>query len=112
MTEEFASFVVSVLEDKRAEEIVWLDVSEVTDLADYFIVATVNNPRQMSAISAECEIERKRLGLARVGLEGVSNSSSWVVMDYGDLVVHLFLPEQREYYQLEHLWADAKRIPL
>ncbi len=111
-TEGFASFVVSVLEDKRAEDIVWLDVSEVTDLADIFLVATLNNPRQMSAVSSECELERKRLGLPRVGVEGVSSSSSWVVLDYGDLVVHLFLPEQRDYYQLEHLWADAKRVPL
>ena len=104
--------MISVLEAKRAEDIVWLDVSEVTDLADYFIVATVNNPRQMSAISAECEQERKRLGLGRVGIEGVSKSSSWVVLDFGDVVVHLFLPEQRNYYQLENLWADAKRISL
>ena len=108
-TADFVGFVESVLEDKRAEDIVRLDIREVTDIADEFMIATINNSRQASAIVDECEKERKRRGLRRVGIEGV-NSSSWVILDYGDLVVHLFLPEQREYYALEHLWADATRV--
>ena len=108
-TADFVEFVESVLEGKRAEDIARLDVSDVTDIADEFLIATINNSRQAGAIVEECEKERKRRGLGRIGIEGL-NTSSWVILDYGDLVVHLFLPEQREYYALEHLWADAKRV--
>jgi ribosome-associated protein len=108
--DDLASFVMSTLEEKRAEDIVWLDVSGVTDLARYFIIATVTNPRQMAAVAAACEKERKSRGFPRIGIEGASSGSSWVVLDYADVIVHLFLPEQREYYALEHLWADAKRM--
>ena len=61
------------------------------------------------AIVAACEKEAKQRGITRLGVEGQSGSS-WVLLDYGDLIVHLFLPEQREYYALEHLWADAERV--
>lgn len=105
----FPDFVLAVLDDKRAENVVRLDVGEVTDIADVFVIATVLNPRQSAAIVEDCEKERKRRGIGRVGIEG-AGGSSWVVLDYGDIVVHLFMPEQREYYQLEHLWADAKRV--
>ncbi len=108
--DELASFVMSVLEEKRAENIVWLDVSDVTDLAQYFIIATVTNLRQMAAVAAACEKERKARGFSRIGIEGASSGSSWVVLDYATVIVHLFLPEQRDYYALEHLWADAKRV--
>jgi len=106
---DFVEFVYSVLDEKRAENIVWLDVSDVTDLADHFVIATVLNPRQASAIVQACEQERKQRGLPRVGIDGASGSS-WVVMDYGDLIVHLLMPEQRAYYQLENLWSDARRV--
>lgn len=98
-----------MLEDKRAEDVVWLDVREVTDLADIFLIATITNPRQGAAIVVECEKERKRIGLSRIGIEG-EQGATWVILDYGEIVVHLLMPEQREYYGLEHLWADAKRV--
>ena len=105
----FADYVFAVLEEKRAEDIVRLDVTGVTDIADEFLIATMTNSRQGSAIVDACEIERKKRGLTRLGAEGL-DGSSWIVLDYGDLVLHLFLPEQRAYYALEHLWSDAKRI--
>ena len=108
-TATFAEFIHSVLDDKRAEDIVWLDVTGITDIADHFMIATVTNQRQAAAIVDVCEKERKARGLGRIGIEGVNNST-WVILDYGDLVVHLLMPEQREYYALEHLWADAKRV--
>ena len=107
--QNFVEFVCSVLEEKRATDIVWLDVRGVTDLADDFLIATVLNPRQATAVVDACEKERKRRGVTRVGLEG-ETGSSWVLIDYGELIVHLFLPEQRAYYALEHIWADAKRV--
>jgi len=108
---EFNEFVWELLQEKRAVDPVWLDVREVTDLADDFMIATFTNPRQGAAIVEACEKERKARKLSRVGVEGLNGgTSSWIVLDYGDLVVHLLMPDQREYYALEHLWADAKRI--
>ena len=108
-TENFTRFAREVLDEKRATEVVWLDLRGITDIADEFLIATVNNPRQSAAVVDACEKERKARGLKCLGIEGKGNSS-WVVLDYGDLVVHLFTPEAREYYRLEHVWADAEVI--
>ncbi|MHC4953787.1 MAG: ribosome silencing factor [Planctomycetota bacterium] len=107
-TETFVRFVLGVLDEKRATDVAWLDLRGITDIADEFLIATVTNPRQSSAIVDACEKERKARGLRCLGIEG-KGASSWVVLDYGDIVVHLLTPEAREYYQLEHLWADAVR---
>jgi ribosome-associated protein len=104
----FADAVLRILDEKRAEDIVRLDVRGVTDVADQFVIATILNARQGGAIVEACEKEAKRLKIPRLGVEGGA-TSSWILLDYGSLVVHLFLPEQRAYYSLEHLWADAKR---
>jgi ribosome-associated protein len=107
-TSSFPQAVIKILDDKRAEDIVWLDVRGVTDVADEFLIATIMNPRQGGAILEACEKEAKRLKIPRLGVEG-GPQSSWILLDYGSLVVHLFLPEQRAYYALEHIWSDAKR---
>lgn len=109
LIEEFTQFVRETLEDKRAENIVRLDISALSHITDEFMIATVTSTPQARAVIDTCEIERKKRGLTCVGIEGASGSS-WVVLDYGDFVVHLFTPEAREYYGLEHLWADAKRL--
>ena len=105
----FPEVVLRILDEKRAEDIVWLDVRSVTDVADDFLVATILNARQGGAIVEACEKEAKRFRIKRLGVEGGA-TSSWILLDYGSLVVHLFLPEQRTYYALEHIWADAKRV--
>jgi ribosome-associated protein len=109
LIETFTQFVLEALESKRAENIVRLDISGLSHITDEFLIATVTSPPQARAVVDTCEIERKKLGLTCVGIEGTSGSS-WVVLDYGDFVLHLFTPEAREFYGLEHLWADAKRI--
>ena len=108
-TQTFFQFVRDVLDEKRAENIIALDLRGISSLADEFLIATISNPRQASAIVDACEKERKARGLGCLGIEG-TGGSSWVVLDYGDLVVHLFTPEAREYYGLEHLWSDAKKL--
>ncbi len=105
----FFDLVLELLDEKRAEDIVWLDISEVTSLADDFVIATVLNPRQADAVVATLEKERKKRDLPRLGIDG-RGSSGWVVLDYGDLIVHLMTADQREYYGLEYLWSDAKRV--
>ncbi len=105
----FVDLVLELLDEKRAEDIVWLDISEVTSLADDFVIATVLNPRHADAVVATLEKERKKRDLPRLGIDG-RGSSGWVVLDYGDLIVHLMTADQREYYGLEYLWSDAKRV--
>jgi ribosome-associated protein len=107
----FAEAVLKILDEKRAGDVVWLDVRGVTDVADEFLIATILNSRQGTAILDACEKEAKRLKVSRLGVEG-GPQSSWILLDYGSLVVHLFLPEQRAYYALEHIWSDAKRKEL
>lgn len=108
-TPSFVDTVLRILDEKRAEDIVRLDVRGVTDVTDEFVIATILNARQGAAIVEACEKEAKRRRVPRLGVEG-GEASSWILLDYGSLVVHLFLPEQRAYYALEHLWADAKRV--
>jgi ribosome-associated protein len=105
----FKEFIYQTLVDKRAEDVVWLDVRGIADFADDFLIATIQNQRQGRAILDAIDREAKRRSARRVGIEG-ETSSSWILIDYGDVIVHLFLPEQRRYYGLEHIWTDAKRV--
>ncbi|MGE3175401.1 MAG: ribosome silencing factor [Planctomycetota bacterium] len=101
-----------LLGEKQAEDIVILDVSRPLAIVDYFVVATVRNTRQAQAIAREVDLDVKHLRGRRKrntgGLE--SEDSNWVLLDFDDVVVHLFLPEARTYYGLESLWADAPRV--
>jgi ribosome-associated protein len=100
------------VEDKQASDIVLLDVREHTSLADYFIIATVNNERQAKSIQDELQeklhIEQNVRPLSISGLE--SNSGGWTLLDYGDVIVHLFSDEMRHYYKLEELWSKANVV--
>ena len=107
--------------NKHAESVVVMDLRELSSVADFFVVATAASHPQMRAITEAIEESFKRIG-TRVGhVEGVSESRaakaksgellSWVLMDCGSVVVHLFDPPARTFYQLERLWGDAPRIP-
>jgi ribosome-associated protein len=98
-------------EDNRGTDIVILDLRELTSIFDFFIVVSGTSRRQLHAMSEEIDrVFEKELGDHRMGIEGYEESH-WILLDYGDLVVHLFEPETREYYALEQLWSQAKRIP-
>jgi ribosome-associated protein len=86
-----------------------LDVREATSFTDYFVIATGANSRQIQAIGDEITLQLKRHGELPASLEGYKNAE-WVLIDYGDLVIHIFSPKAREYYDLERLWRDAKRM--
>jgi len=99
-------------EANRGRDIVILDMREATPLFDYFVVVTGTSRRQLHAISEEIDhVLEQEMGDRRLGIEGYVESR-WILLDYGDVVVHLFEPETREYYALEELWSRAKRIPL
>ena len=102
-----AKKIMTILEEKKATDILALDISEISTLADYFILASAENVRQLDALEDAVE-ESIRL---EVNKEGES-SSGWILMDYRDIVVHLFTKEQREFYDLEKIWSDAKRIEI
>ena len=95
--------------DRQAEEITLLDISEVASFADYFIIATATNARQMRAVVATLTKELRGDGGRPRHQEGESDSG-WVLLDYGSIIVHLFSPELRERYNLEELWREAKQV--
>ena len=106
--------------DKHAEGVLIIDVRRLSTVADYFVMATAMTHRQLQAVAEHIEAQLKRAGHRVDHIEGVSQTRAsdlseelaWVLMDCGDVVVHLFNPPARVFYQLERLWADAPRIPL
>ncbi|MGD9645886.1 MAG: ribosome silencing factor [Pirellulales bacterium] len=98
-------------DDNRGRDILVLDVREQTPIFDYFVIATGNSGRQLHALADETEHALTRdLGQKRLGIEGYQRSR-WILLDFGDVVVHLFDAEARDYYALEQLWCKAKRVP-
>ena len=98
--------------EKKAADIMVIDVAGVLVVTDYFVLATGNTPIQVRAIADEVEERlREECGLKPIGREGVSEGK-WVLLDFGDLVVHVFQPEERDFYRLEKLWGDAPRVAL
>jgi ribosome-associated protein len=86
-----------------------MDVSHVTPLFDFFVITTGTNPRQIKAIAEGADAAMKEHGSPKISVDGRS-TSSWIVQDYGDVILHVFTPEGRNQYGLEGLWGDAKRI--
>jgi len=109
---QLAAAAAGVAIANKGTDVVVLDVSEQTALFDYFVIATGTSRRQLHAISAEIDdVLQKDLGDRRLGIEGYEESR-WIVLDYGNIVIHLFDEETRAYYDLESLWADARVVPL
>lgn len=96
-------------EDNKARDIVVLDMRKLTPLYDYFVIVTGTSRRQIHTLAEEIDAALRKEGDARMGIEGYQ-ASKWVVQDYGDILVHVFDPDTREYYSLEELWADAKKV--
>jgi ribosome-associated protein len=101
--------IVDLAEDKKAADIVLLDLAGLTTLADYFVIASGGSERQLDAIADGIVGGLRDLGMKPVGREGTPESH-WVLLDYGSVIVHIFTPPEREYYQLEKHWAEAKTI--
>ena len=109
---ELALAAARVAEEARGTDVRVLDLRGITELFDYFVVATGSSRRQLHAMADEIEQAVKReLHDRKRGGEGYEEGR-WIVLDYGDVMVHLFDAEAREYWDLEHLWSDAKRVSL
>jgi ribosome-associated protein len=104
---DLAKQIVDISSEKQASDIVMLDLRNVSLLADYFVICSANSERQIAAIVDEM-IEGLRRAEHRHPLRREGNASSgWVLVDYGDVIVHVFAPVERDYYRLEELWAGA-----
>ena len=106
---QLALLAAEVCGDKKAKDIVILDVRKVTSISDYFFICSTSNERQARAISDALRVRMREIGKRELGVEGVADGR-WVLQDFADIVVHVFHESQREFYDIEGLWADATRV--
>ena len=101
--------MVEAASDKQAIDIVLLDTQNVCSFADYFVICTGDSPRQIDAIRDEIEHVLKKQAIPPHHYEG-STDSGWLLLDYGSIIVHIFAPVERDYYQLDRLWSQASTL--
>ena len=97
--------------DKKARDIVGLDLRDVASFTDYFLICTGNNARHVQSIADSVEEDLRKSGRRPLHTEGYS-AAEWILLDYGDFIMHVFNPTSRKFYDLERLWRDARRIEL
>jgi ribosome-associated protein len=110
-SKEMAKLVIAALEDKKAEDISIIDISHVSVLADYFIIASGNNKSQVQAMTDSVDDVLGRAGYVNRKVEGY-NTANWILMDYKDIIVHVFDKENRMFYDLERIWRDGKKVEI
>lgn len=108
-SKEMTKLALNALEDKKAEDIRIIDISEVSVMADYFIIANGSNPSQLQAMVDNVDETLGRAGYHVKQIEGY-NTANWILMDFGDIIVHVFDKENRLLYNLERIWRDGKTI--
>lgn len=106
---EHARLAARIAEDNRARDVLLLDLRGATALVDFFVIATAGTRRQATSIAIEIDAEMKKRGERKLGIEGLEEGR-WVLLDYGDFVVHLFAEDARTYYALEEIWGDAPQL--
>ncbi len=106
---ELARRCAQLIEENRGKDVVLLDMRGATSLVDYFVIATAGSRRQANATASDIDAAMKRLGEYKLGMEG-SEEGRWILLDYGDFVVHVFGEEARPYYGLDDIWGDAPRL--
>jgi len=105
---ELAHRIVEIASDKKANDIVMLRMAELTTMADFFVICSGRSDRQVQALSGAIVDELREAGVRPLGIEG--RASSWVLLDFGSVIVHVFAPEEREFYGLERLWSNAPQV--
>ncbi len=106
---ERAKFAARLADDNRGKDVLLLDLRAATPLIDFFMIASANSRRQAYAIASEIDQEMKKLGEVKLGMEG-AEEGRWILVDYGDFVIHVFSEDARTYYALEEIWGDAPRV--
>ncbi len=108
-SEKLAKTVVDLVVAKLGEDVLLLDIRPVSTVSDYFVICSASTERQVEAIQEHILTELKEAGTRPLHLEG-TGASGWVLMDYGSVIVHVFLPMSRDYYNLEQLWRNARTV--
>lgn len=109
IAKKMALAAIDALEDKKAEDIQIIDIAEVSPLADYFIIANGSNRNQVQALADNVEELLGKLGYERRPIEGY-DSANWILLDYKDVIIHIFDKESRSFYDLERIWRDGKNV--
>jgi ribosome-associated protein len=109
--EDAVKIAVRAASDKKADDIVLLDLREIASFTEFFLICTGANPRQVQAISDSVGEQLRNEGKRPLHIEGYS-SAEWILLDYGDFIVHVFSGTSRRFYDLERLWRDAKRVEI
>lgn len=109
--QELLQLIVNTADDKKAEDIVVLNMEGISIIADYFVICHGNSERQVQAIAREIRDAVEEKGIFLKKMEGLEEAR-WVLIEVEDIIVHIFHPEERNYYNLEKLWGDAPRVPL
>ena len=107
---EKAKNIAKILDKKKATDIIGIETKELTVMSDYFIIASGTSNTHVRALADEVDDEMKKLGVEVDHIEG--RATGWILLDYNDVLVHVFQPESRQYYNIERLWNDAARIDL
>ncbi|MXX53429.1 MAG: ribosome silencing factor [Dehalococcoidia bacterium] len=105
----WAEVAFDAADDMQASNIVLLDVQEACEFADYFVILTADSSRQLRALVEDIEEQMSAVGAHLHHVEGTHNSG-WILMDYGGVIVHMMGPDERDYYGLENVWPEARRI--
>jgi len=108
---ELLESAVKILDTKKADEIVAIEITNVTIIADYFLICSANNSTQLNSLYDELEFKLKEQGITPIRTDG-DKEGGWIVLDYGSLIVHIFMREQRDFYDLERLWADGEKMDI
>lgn len=106
---EVLKTIYNTLDQKKGEDIEIIDIGHISVIADHFVVASANNINQLHAMADAVDEEMTKRGIIAKQIEG-NKSSTWILMDYGDIIVHLFSKEDRLFYNLEKIWVDGKKI--
>lgn len=111
LSHEQAIFISQAAKDKKAEEVLVLEVEDLTSLADFFIFASGESERQVRGLASFIEKSMATRYQTNPVIEG-KETANWILLDYGDIIVHIFRSDIRQYYALEKMWADAPQIPI
>ena len=109
-TETLKKLIVDALDDLKAVNTVTLDVSALTDVMDYLVITSGTSNRHVKSLASNVSVEAKKQGMRPLGVEG-DDAGEWVLVDFGDVVVHVMLPATRDFYDLERLWTAPEATP-
>ena len=108
-TQRLLEIITECIEERKGRDVVVLDLTELTPITDYFVICSGSSSMHARAISEHIEMSCKKAGFRYLGIEGEQNAK-WILIDYCDIVVHIFVDETRWFYNLERLWGDARRV--